>query len=357
MPGWSVGKGLRTVAEKTHREQPLDILTVGELVVDFISAEQTDWLRNATTFHRHLGGSPANIAVQASKIGGRTAVVSKTGIGAFGKFLKSELQRHGVSTDYLLMDHRTNTSIIFVSSTSGTPDFEDFRSGDYLLEPHEVSEEAIDRARVVHASTFALSREPCRSAVFRAFKLAEESGKIVSFDPNYSRRVWPDFKEATRTIREVYRHVSITKPSLDDAGRVFGHGYEPEEYLGMFHELGPETVVLTMGKEGVLVSENGTVTGHVPARDIEVKDVTGAGDAFWAGFLMALLDGEPTLRAALFGREIVEMKLARVGALQEEIDRAGIHARLPETPEDHPGPEQDSKQNAEKSPHKDNKDR
>src|SRR3712207_8648964 len=80
-------------------DKQLDVLTIGEMVVDFISAEKTDTLSNATTFRRYLGGSPANIAVYVSKLGGRSAVIAKTGIGAFGKFLKSELQRHGVVTD------------------------------------------------------------------------------------------------------------------------------------------------------------------------------------------------------------------------------------------------------------------
>jgi hypothetical protein len=166
------------------------------------------------------------------------------------------------------MDHRTNTSIIFVSSTSGTPDFEEFRSGDYLLTPAEVSEEAVERARVVHSSAFALSLEPCRSAVVKAFRLASEGGKLVSFDPNYSRRVWPEYREARKTIEEVYRYVSVTKPSLDDAGRIFGREYEPEEYIRMFHELGPRTVVLTMGRDGVLVSEDGEVSGRDRGRGL-----------------------------------------------------------------------------------------
>ena len=309
-------------------ERPLDVVSVGELVVDFISVEQTDTLGNASTFRRYLGGSPANIAVYVSKLGGTAAIVSKTGIGAFGKFLKSQLGRHGVVTDYLVMDHKTNTTIIFVSSTSGTPDFEEFRSGDYLLSPAEVPEEAIDRARVVHSSAFALSREPCRSAVFEAFRLAREGGKTVSFDPNYSRRVWPDHKEARKVIGEVYEHVDVTKPSLDDAGRIFGREYEPGEYLKMFHEMGPSTVILTMGKDGTLVSEDGEVTGHVPARPVEVNDATGAGDAFWAGFLAAMLDGEPPMRCALFAREIAEMKLERVGPLPDEIERGPIYARI-----------------------------
>ena len=159
------------------------------------------------------------------------------GIGAFGKFLKSELQRHGVVTDYLQMDHRTNTTVIFVSSTATTPDFEEFRIGDFMLESKEVPEEAIHRARVVHSSTFALSREPCRSAVIEAFRRAQEMGKIVSLDPNYSRRVWPDYKEAQGVIREAYRHVNVTKPSADDAraivnaARLVGAGGKPTYLL------------------------------------------------------------------------------------------------------------------------------
>jgi sugar/nucleoside kinase (ribokinase family) len=312
------------------QETPLDVVAVGELVVDFISVEQTDTLGNATTFRRYLGGSPANIAVYVSKLGGSAAIISKTGIGAFGKFLKSQLARHGVITNYLIMDHRTNTTIVFVSSTSGTPDFEEFRSGDYLLSPGEVSEEAIERARVVHSSAFALSREPCRSAVFEAFRRAREGGKVVSFDPNYSRRVWPDHKEARKVLREAYGYVDVTKPSLDDAGRIFGREYEPADYLKMFHEMGPRTVILTMGRDGTLVSEEGEITGYVPARPVEAHDATGAGDAFWAGFLAAMLDGEPPMRCALFAREIAEMKLERVGPLPDEIDREPIYARLEE---------------------------
>jgi sugar/nucleoside kinase (ribokinase family) len=308
--------------------KPLDVLAIGEMVVDFISAEKTDTLSNASTFRRYLGGSPANIAVYVSKLGGESAVIAKTGIGAFGTFLKGELQRHGVTTEYLSMDHRTHTTVIFVSSTSATPDFEEFRSGDYLLRPEEVSEEAILRTRVVHASTFALSREPCRSAVLWAFRKAREMGKIVSLDPNYSRRIWPDQKEARRVIREAYRYVNVTKPSADDARRIFGPDFEPEQYIQRFHDLGAETVIFTMGGEGNLISENGKNSAHVPARPVEVVDATGAGDAFWAGFLTATLDGNPTERSVLFAREIVERKLRTKGPLPADIDREEIYQSL-----------------------------
>jgi len=308
-------------------ETRLDLLAIGETLVDFISVEQTDWLRNAATFRRYLGGSPANIAVNLARLGGEAAVISKTGIGAFGQFAKSELQRHGVAVEYLIMDHRNRTTVAFVSSTTGRPDFEVARSGDYLLRPEEVSEEAVERAKVVHASTFALSREPCRSAVRKVFRLAHEQGKVVSLDPNYSNRIWPNHKEARGVLEEMYRYVDITKPSLDDADHIFGREHAPERYVEMFHDLGAGKVVLTMGKEGVLISDNGHLLGHVPARPVQVRDVTGAGDAFWAGFLISMLDGNPLMRCALFARELVELKLQGVGPLPLEIDRQELYAR------------------------------
>ena len=308
-------------------EGDLDVLAVGETLVDFISEEEAESLREAYTFRKYQGGSPANIAVNIAKLGGTSAVISKTGIGNFGQFLKAQLQRAGVVTDYLVMDHLVHTTVIFVSRTEGTPDFEAFRAGDYNLEPAEVSEEAIARARVIHASTFALSREPCRSSVEKAFRLAEEQGKIISLDPNYSRRIWPNYREARDVLERMLGYATITKPSLDDAGRVFGAGEEPETYIEWFHQMGPSIVVLTMGADGILLSEEGVVT-HVPARDVEVVDATGAGDSFWAGFLTALLDGSSLKRCALFAREIVERKLTTVGPLPDGIDRGGIYRRV-----------------------------
>lgn len=310
--------------------QDIDVLTIGETVVDFISTEAVDGLSEATTFRRYLGGSPANIAVNVAKLGGKAAVISKTGIGAFGQFLKAELQYHGVITDYLVMDHRVHTTFVFVSQTSGTPEFEPSRNGDYQLIPEEVAEEAIARSRVVHASTWPLSREPSRHAVDKAFLLAREQGKIVSLDPNYSPIVWPDYQDAQNVMRNMYRYVTITKASLDDSHRFFGPKHKPEEYIEMFHELGPEIVVFTMGKDGAIISHNGHILGHLPARPIEVVDATGAGDSFWAGFLTAMLDEKPLEQCLLFAREIVEMKLSNVGPLPNMLDRNELYERLPE---------------------------
>ena len=307
----------------------LDLVAVGETLVDFISTEVADSLRAATTFRRYQGGSPANIAVNVAKLGGRAAVISKTGAGTFGQFLRSELQNQGVCTDFLVMDPLVHTTLIFISSTAATPDFEAYRNADYQLTPEEVPEEALARARVVHVSTFALSRQPCRFAVEKALRIANELGKIVSLDPNYSPRIWPDTAEAKQVIGKMFRFATITKPSYDDAQRLFGPGYQPEQYIRMYHDLGAQSVIFTMGKNGILISERGKTLLHLPARQVKVVDATGAGDSFWAGFLVAMLDDNPLERCALFAREIVELKLTRVGPLPTTLDRDMIYAQLP----------------------------
>ena len=305
----------------------LDVLVLGEALIDFISVEETDSLLSATMFQRFAGGSPANIVTNVAKLGGQAAIIAKTGIGAFGRFLEAELQRAGVQTQYLVMDERVHTSIIFVSRTKGTPDFEPFRDGDFRLEPQEISAEAIARTRVVHASMWPLSREPSRSAVEQAFQMAQTQGKLISLDPNYSPRIWPDFDEARRVIRHMMGYTTFTKPSLDDAQRIFGTGKTPEDYITLFHEMGPRVVVLTMGGAGMILSIEGRQT-FIPAQPVKIVDATGAGDSFWAGFLVALLDGNPLERCVLFAREIVGRKLVRMGPLPDTIDRDEVYRAI-----------------------------
>ncbi len=308
-------------------EGTIDLVTLGEALIDMISVEEADSLFDVTHFEKHQGGSPANICVNLAKLGGRAAFVGKTGIGAFGNYIKAELNKAGVITNYMVMDHRVHTSIVFVTRTQDTPDFEALRDADFRLEPKELDEDAIRQAKVVHASIWPISREPFRTTVQRAFQIAQEMGKIISFDPNYSRQVWPNYREAFDIISDILSYTTITKPSLDDAQRLFEEDLTPEAYIQRFHDMGPDIVVFTMGKKGMLLSQKGQIT-HIPAQRIKVVDATGAGDSFWAGFLMALLDSKPLEHCVLFAREIVGMKLSRVGPLPRAIDRQDIYRRI-----------------------------
>jgi fructokinase len=308
----------------------IDLLAIGEILIDFISIDRVESLIDAQAFRRLQGGSPANLAVNVARLGLRSALAAKAGAGALGQFLKAEMERNGVITDYLRLEPAVQTSLVFVTQTSGTPDFEPYRSGDYQLNPEDVPGEAIERACLLHTTTWPLSRQPSRQTVLRSFQMARQLGRQTSLDPNYSPKVWPDQKEALQTLEAIYAHVTLTKASLDDASRLFGGGGTPESYIQRFHSLGPETVVFTLGKQGSLLSHQGKILGHLPAREVQVVDATGAGDSFWAGFLTAYLEGNALERCLLFAREVVELKLKTLGPLPANIDRNVLYNRLPD---------------------------
>ncbi|MCO5243170.1 MAG: PfkB family carbohydrate kinase [Anaerolineae bacterium] len=149
-------------------------------------------------------------------------------------------------------------------------------------------------------------------------------------DPNYSPRVWPDQREAMAALQELYALATVTKPSLDDASRLFGEGLRPEAYVERFHAWGPRLVILTMGKNGVMVSNDGYIT-HIPALPVHVVDATGAGDAFWAGYVVSLLDGHDPVFCAHVAQAVVAQKLQRVGPLPSSVDRQALYNQTKQT--------------------------
>lgn len=309
-----------------------DLLAIGELLVDFISTASADSLTNLKTFERHRGGSPANIASNVARLGGRSALLANVGADAFGAFLTDTLRQAGVNTDYVSRDPNAHTSIVFVARTTATPDFLPMRDADYRLRcdgDDQVCDRmthAVLRARAVHVSTWPLSREPARSCVRRLLRVAQEHEKLISLDPNYSPRIWPDREAALAVLRDVLPHVTVVKPSQDDARRLFDEELEPAVAIERFHTMGPPIVLYTLGRQGMMLSERGAIT-HIPGRDVEVADATGAGDAFWSGFLMAMIDGLDLHHCAYVAREIAEQKLRTVGSLPETQDRQVIYDR------------------------------
>lgn len=305
----------------------IDLLAVGEALVDFISVEETARLDEATAFRPSLGGSPANIAVNVAKLGGTAAVVSRVGDDAWGRYVTRSLAQHGVITEFVAADRAHPTTVVFVGRTRTTPDFSVLRGADARLSRADVMLEAVQRARVVHGSAFAVSSVSARFAVERAFRLGSDLGKLLSFDPNYAAALWPAATDGRAAIAAMLARAALTKPSVDDSRRFFGDDATPEAYLERWHALGPEIVVLTMGLEGALVSSGSGVV-HVPAVEVEVVDATGAGDAYWAGFIVALLDGMTLERCARFAAAVAARKLATMGHIAGSLDRAAIEARL-----------------------------
>lgn len=300
--------------------QAYEFLSLGEALVDLISKDVVGSLGEARNFQRFAGGQVTNLAINMARLGRRAAIAACVGDDGLGQFLQQQINQAGVLTDLIQVADEFPTTVVIVTRQTQTPDFIVHRGADSQLRPSPTLSAALAASRIVHTSAFALSRQPARSTILEGLKTAHQMGNLVSLDPNYHPRLGTDTKDFLRILKDVYAFVDVTKPSLDDCARIFGPDLTPAEYAGHFLEWGAKIVILTMGDRGVYLATAEGEHYHVHANKIPVADVTGAGDAFWAGFLIAWLDGLPQLNAALFGQVMAEIKISTVGPLSQYPD-------------------------------------
>ncbi len=304
-----------------------DLVAVGELVVDLISTQMAPAVERAESFRRFLGGQAANVARNVSLLGGRAALVACIGADGLGLYVQQELDRAGVDTGYLQVNPRVPTTTVLIVRNSATPEFLVYRGADALLAPEDLPLEAIARSRAVHASAFALSREPARSAVLRAMEAGREAGALISFDPNYHPSIWND-GDPLEVLPQACRFADIVKPSLDDCRRIWGAEADADDCARHFLDWGARVVVVTLGARGSLLALSDGTRQEIHPHAVAVTDVTGAGDAMWAGLLMGILDGLSPHEAAEMGQFMAERKLEIMGPLREPLDRRQLYREL-----------------------------
>jgi fructokinase len=308
-------------------EQRLDVLSIGEALIDLISDSEQGSLGEARSFHMYPGGQVTNVALNVAHLGASAVLVARVGDDPLGSYLRRHLEMAGVGTAYLRTTPQTPTTLVVVTRHSTTPDFAAYRGADAQMVPDDMPLSLLTRTSLVHTSAFALSREPSCSTVLEFVKQAHKAGCLISFDPNYHPRIWEMPDDPASIFARMCPYVSLTKPSLDDCIRLFGAGQTPETYAAHFLAWGAQQVVLTMGSAGVLLA-NAEGISYYPTHRVEVVDVTGAGDSFWAGLLLATLDGYGMPEAIRMAQAVAAIKVQQVGPLSRMIDRVALYARI-----------------------------
>ncbi len=291
----------------------IDLLAVGETVVDLISVEESGSFAGAENFRRYFGGSPANITMNLANLGRKTALISRVGSDGLGKYLISRLKERGVDVSGISRDEKSNTTLILVTRSQESPEFLAYRGADTNLSPKQISAARISKARVIHLSGFALTIPRGRQTIEKVIKIAREQNKILSLDPNYRPQLWQGGEIGPEYIKNMLAEIDIVKPSLDDASFFFGERSR-EAYINKFHEAGAGLVILTLGADGLLAS-TGESQQYLPSLAGEVVDTTGAGDAFWSGFYAGILQQKNLLTALKLGSAAAAEVLKQTGAL------------------------------------------
>lgn len=312
--------------QETHPSRPYALLSVGELLADLVGNNLSTSLLDTRDFHRYQGGSPANMAANMARLGNHTALVATVGNDNLGVYLKQKVAEAGVDAQFITTDPLAPSSIVLVSRTKGTPDFIAYRTADSQIKPEHLPDSLLQQAHIFHTTCFALSRQPAQGAIVDAAKRASAVGCQVSIDANYAPSIWPDRHYARRILAEYCAAGAFVKLSEDDAERLYGGPRTHDQLIGDFHQMGASLVCLTLGAEGSLVSSDyGTQRVQLPGQPVDVVDATGAGDAYWAGFLTAYLDKKTPEQCAQAGANLAILKLTRQGPLPTGIERDELY--------------------------------
>ena len=296
-------------------------MCIGEVLIDFIGHEMNTSINRTKDYHRFLGGSPTNVAVNAARLGLKSVLVATCGKDGLGKYILRKLKDDKVIITHVRNIETFPTSVIFVSKSTGTPDFIPYREADCQIKPSQIPDELLESAKIFHTTCFALSKEPARTTILESAKKAKSLGLQTSIDINFSERIWPDRDEAKSVLKDYLATNPLVKLSEDDCYRLFLETKSEDYIFDYFHELGASTVCLTKGKEGVVLSD--TVFGifRQQAMAIEnIKDTTGAGDAFWTGFLFAKLNHKSLEECITIAQKLARIKLQNVDGLPDNID-------------------------------------
>ena len=286
------------------------VLVVGELLIDMVTTEIVTDLSKAKTLEVKVGGSAANFASFCQKQGANVRFIASIGQDGFGDIAVHNLQQSSLTIDHINRLPHQFTSVIIVSKSHGTPEFIPYRDADNNIEP--INDQLIEECDVIHTTAFALSKQPAQNNILAAFEKARKAKKLTSLDWNYAEKIWGANNTAHEVFNKVISYQPLLKISMDDAHRFWQFGNDIEQAKTILDKYKIDSICLTNGAGGVYYKTNGSWK-HKPTLPTNVIDVTGAGDAFWSGFITSyIINGsvESAIDNALFmAKERLEQRI------------------------------------------------
>jgi fructokinase len=266
-----------------------DLICLGELLIDFCSTAVDRPLAQAPGFTKAPGGAPANVAVAAARLGGSTGFIGAVGADPFGEFLAGVLAAEGVDTTGLARVTVLKTPLAFVAvNSSGQSDFFFYHdAGLAPLRPEFIDDSYVRSAQALHFGSISRIEESARAATDQARRAAASAGLLVSYDPNYRPRLWPDATAARARIREGFAGATVAKVSQEEWAFIL----ETDDFDRGARQLFDMGVKLVIRSEGPAGARFATPTAAGSAGGFRVQSVefTGAGDAFLGSVLVSLL--------------------------------------------------------------------
>ena len=307
-----------------------DLICMGRAAVDLYGEQTGGRLEDMLSFNKYLGGSPANTAVGAARLGLKPAMLTRVGDEHLGRFVRETLRAEGVDVSHVVTDPRRLTALVFL----GIQDRDTFplvfyrdNCADMALCQDDFDAEFIARSGALLISGTHLSQPTTYAACRAAMGQACEAGTRVVLDIDYRPVLWgltsPGMGEQRFVASDqVTRHLQTLLGQCDlvvgteEEIHIAGGSTDTVQALRNLRDLTQATLVVKRGPMGCVVFE-GAISQTLdqglsgPGFPVDVYNVLGAGDAFMAGFLRGWLRDEPLSRCCAYANACGALVVSR----------------------------------------------
>ncbi len=307
----------------TDATSRFDVVTLGETMLRF-TPPAFERFGQSRMVEVHVGGSESNTAVGLSRLGHRVSWISRLTDNPLGRWIASELSAQGVDVSLVVWtaEQRVGTYYMERGRQPRPSQIYYDRAGSAMcsIQPDDlpIGLFSLATARVFHLSgiTCGLSDSAAMTATF-AVEQAKQAGQHVSFDLNFRGRLW-DAEDAYRVCKPLMAQADTIFLAIRDAHAVCGvpADHDAEQTCRELHARWPKaTIVQTLGSQGAMAIEPDGKLYSQPAFQVEQVERLGSGDAFSAGYLAAILQGQSLPTALAWACAAAALKYTIAGDL------------------------------------------
>lgn len=275
----------------------LDVICLGRAGVDLYAREANQSFTDVSGFEKFVGGSPANIAAALAKLGSNVGFISCVSNDGLGQYVCDYLRGLGVDVSGIQVDSSgTRTSLAVTEMKPDSPEVVIYRNNaaDLALQPQQIDENYIARAKVLLISGTALCASPSREATLVAMDHARRNGTLVVLDIDYRAYSWESPEASAiyyKLAAEMADVVIGNREEFDVLEYLSDKGNTDDDKTAKnLLAKAASLVVVKYGEKGCQAYSDGQQT-RVSIFPVEAKKPFGAGDAFAGNLLHAILNG------------------------------------------------------------------
>lgn len=303
-----------------------EVLTYGRAGVDIYPLQVGLGLEDVTSFGKFLGGTTANVAVAAARLGHSVSALTGVGDDPFGRFVRRSFRELGVDDSHVVVNSELPTPVTFCEIFP--PD--DFplyfyrrpSAPDLQITLDQVDLGVVGAADLLWVTSSGLSEEPSRSTQVAMLE-ARGGRRHTVLDLDYRPMFWDEPQDATQQIQKILGLVTVAVGNREECMVAIGES-DPDRAADALLDSGVELAIVKLGPRGVLGKTRHERVESAPI-PIEAVNGLGAGDAFGGSLIHGLLAGLPLeqlLRNANAAGALVASRLECSTAMptQDEID-------------------------------------